>query len=66
MADVLVCDSRSDKVRVAPVVAAIEAKDHARADPDRDLPHDPRFKAMVAAAETRLAAPNDGCAAPGA
>ena len=38
---------------------------HAKADPDLDpLRDDPRFKAMVAAAETRLAAVNDGGAAP--
>jgi hypothetical protein len=119
MADVFVSYSRSDKARVAPLVAAIQAKgwsvwwdpaidagqqfddqidaelqaasavllclfsdelfgrpgrrtcmlgpvfenlaigflNHAKADPDLDpLRDDPRFKAMVAAAEARLAA----------
>jgi adenylate cyclase len=38
---------------------------HAKADPDLDpLREDPRFKAMVAAAETRLAAAADGDSAP--
>ena len=38
---------------------------HAKADPDLDpLRDDPRFKAMVAAAETRLAATADGGSAP--
>jgi len=40
--------------------------DHAKADPDLDpLREDPRFKAMVAAAETRLAAANGGGLSPG-
>jgi adenylate cyclase len=40
---------------------AIGFLNHAKADPDLDpLRDDPRFKAMVAAAETRLAAANDG------
>jgi adenylate cyclase len=40
---------------------AIAWLNHAKADPDLDpLRGDPRFKAMVAAAETRLAAANDG------
>ena len=124
MADVFVSYSRSDKARVAPLVAAIEAKgwtaerakdwisrallidpenmnarynfacsltnylrepqaalellgavfetmaiawlNYAQADPGLDpLRDDPHFKAMVVAAETRLAAPNDGCVAPG-
>jgi len=39
--------------------------DHTKVDPDLDpLRENPRFKAMVAAAETRLAAVNDGSAAP--
>jgi adenylate cyclase len=39
--------------------------DHAKVDPDLDpLRENPRFKAMVAAAETRLAAVNDASAAP--
>jgi adenylate cyclase len=39
---------------------AIAWLNHAKADPDLDpLRQDPRFKAMVAAAETRLAAAND-------
>jgi adenylate cyclase len=39
---------------------------HAKADPDLDpLRDDPRFKSMVAAAESRLAAENDGGAKPG-
>jgi hypothetical protein len=38
---------------------------HAKADPDLDLLRDdPRFKAMVAAAEARLAAQNDGGSVP--
>jgi adenylate cyclase len=38
---------------------------HAKVDPDLDpLRDDPRFKAMIAAAETRLAAVNEGSAAP--
>jgi adenylate cyclase len=45
---------------------AIGFLNHAKADPDLDpLRDDPRFKAMVAAAETRLAAANDGGSAPG-
>jgi adenylate cyclase len=45
---------------------AIGFLNHAKADPDLDpLRDDPRFKAMVAAAETRLAAANDGGYAPG-
>jgi adenylate cyclase len=44
---------------------AIAWLNHAKADPDLDpLRNDSRFKAMVAAAETRLAAANDGGAAP--
>jgi adenylate cyclase len=40
---------------------AIGFLNHAKADPDLDpLRDDPRFKAMIAAAETRLAATNDG------
>jgi adenylate cyclase len=39
---------------------------HAKTDPDLDpIRDDPRFKAMIAAAETRLAAKNDGAPAPG-
>jgi len=39
---------------------AVGFLNHAKADPDLDpLRQDPRFKAMVAAAETRLAAAND-------
>jgi adenylate cyclase len=38
---------------------------HAKADPDLDpLRNDPRFQAMIAAAETRLTAPADGDSAP--
>jgi adenylate cyclase len=38
---------------------------HAKVDPDLEpLRDDPRFKAMIAAAETRLAAVNEGSAAP--
>jgi adenylate cyclase len=45
---------------------AIAWLNHAKADPDLDpLRDDPRFKAMVAAAETRLAAANDAASAPG-
>jgi adenylate cyclase len=45
---------------------AIGFLNHAKADPDLDpLRDDPRFKAMVAAAETRLAATNDAGRAPG-
>jgi adenylate cyclase len=44
---------------------AIGFLNHAKADPDLDpLRNDPRFKAMVAAAEKRLAAANDRDAAP--
>ena len=40
---------------------AIGFLNHAMVDPDLDLLRDdPRFKAMVAAAEARLAAANDG------
>jgi adenylate cyclase len=45
---------------------AIAWLNHAKADPDLDpLRDDPRFKAMVAAAETRLAAASDGTPSPG-
>jgi len=45
---------------------AIGFLNHAKADPDLDpLRDDPRFKAMVAAAETRLAAANDAGSATG-
>jgi adenylate cyclase len=45
---------------------AIGFLNHAKADPDLDpLRDDPRFKAMVAAAETRLAATNDAGRVPG-
>ena len=45
---------------------AIGFLNHAKADPDLDpLRGDPRFKAMVAAAETRLAAANDAGSATG-
>jgi adenylate cyclase len=45
---------------------AIAWLNHAKADPDLDpLRNDPRFKAMVATAETRLATANDGGSAPG-
>jgi adenylate cyclase len=44
---------------------AIGFLNHAKADPDLDLLRDdPRFKAMVAAAEARLAAQNDGGSVP--
>jgi adenylate cyclase len=44
---------------------AIAWLNHAKADPDLDpLRDDPRFKAMVAGAEARLAAANDGGSAP--
>jgi len=44
---------------------AIGFLNHAKADPDLDpLRGNPRFKAMVAAAEARLAAANDGGSAP--
>jgi adenylate cyclase len=44
---------------------AIAWLNHAKADPDLDpLRDDPRFKAMVACAEARLAAANDGGSAP--
>jgi hypothetical protein len=40
---------------------AIGFLNHAKADPDLDpLRADPRFQAMIAAAETRLAAASDG------
>jgi adenylate cyclase len=45
---------------------AIGFLNHAKTDPDLDpLRDDPRFKAMVAAAETRLAVTNDAGSAPG-
>jgi adenylate cyclase len=45
---------------------AIGFLNHAKIDPDLDpLREDPRFKAMIAAAKTRLAAANDGGSAPG-
>jgi adenylate cyclase len=45
---------------------AIGFLNHAKADPDLDLLRDdPRFKAMIAAAEARLAATNDGGSATG-
>jgi adenylate cyclase len=53
---------------LAPVfeTLAIGFLNHAKADPDLDrLRGDPRFKAMVAAAETRLAAANDAGSATG-
>jgi adenylate cyclase len=45
---------------------AIAWLNHAKADPDLGpLRNDPRFKAMVGAAEARLAAANAGGSAPG-
>jgi adenylate cyclase len=45
---------------------AIGFLNHAKADPDLDpLRGDPRFEAMVAAAETRLATANDAGSATG-
>jgi adenylate cyclase len=45
---------------------AIGFLNHTKADPDLDpLREDPRFQAMIAAAETRLAAAADGGSAPG-
>jgi adenylate cyclase len=46
-------------------MTAIGFLNHAKADPDLDpLRDDPRFKAMIAAAETRFAAAADGDSAP--
>jgi len=56
-------DSDAALKLLAPVfeTLAIGFLNHAKADPDLDLLRDdPRFKAMVAAAEARLAAANDG------
>lgn len=58
MADVFVSYARSDKARVAPLVAAIEAQGWSVWwDPDLDpVRNDPRFRAMMTTAEERLAA----------
>jgi adenylate cyclase len=56
-------DSDAALKLLAPVfeTLAIGFLNHAKADPDLDLLRDdPRFKAMVAAAEARLAVENDG------
>ena len=61
-------DSEAALKLIAPVfeTLAIGFLNHAKADPDLDpLRDDPRFKAMIAAAETRLAATNDGGSAAG-
>jgi len=68
----LACFSKEQDVDTAlkmlgPVFETLAAGflNHAKVDPDLDsLRDNPRFKAMVAAAETRLAAVNDGSAAP--
>jgi adenylate cyclase len=61
-------DSEAALKLLSPVfeTLAIGFLNHAKADPDLDLLRDdPRFKAMIAAAEARLAATNDGGSVPG-
>jgi hypothetical protein len=58
MADVFISCARIDKARVAPLVAAIEARGWTPWwDPDMDpIRGDPRFRVLLEAAEKRIAA----------